>query len=298
MMAVWQRQGRDVAADGGIRSSKALVAACALWLSACAAGPPVAEQARLAAPVAGFASGLDDCITALADSVHGFAGGIDPSAIELVNWNVRKGRHDDWAAEFNAYAVAADIATLQEAPLNHAAWSAVEATHALAFAPGFVTRRSPTGVMTLSESMPLRQCNLSSREPLLRSPKAMLVTEYALLGEPETLLVVNIHAVNFAPGLKAFRAQLGVAARVIEEHGGPVIFAGDFNTWRPARRRHVDRLLGNLRLAPVGFVTDERKRFFGQALDHVYVRGLSVTTATSYPTRASDHTPMRVRLSM
>ena len=275
-----------------------LVAAWVLGLSACTSGPPVADRARLVAPVAGFASGPDECIAAFTDSVHGFAGGIDPSAIELVNWNVRKGRHADWALEFSDYAVAADIATLQEAPLNHAAWRAVEATHALAFAPGFVTRRSPTGVMTLSESMPLRQCNLSSREPLLGSPKAMLVTEYALLGESETLLVVNIHAVNFAPGLKAFKAQLGVAARVIELHCGPVIFAGDFNTWRPARQRHVDRLLGTLRLLPVGFATDKRKRFFGQVLDHVYVRGLSVRAATSGPTRVSDHAPMRVHLSL
>jgi len=258
----------------------------------------MAARAPLATPVADVAGDPDNCVAVFSEHVGQPGGGIDPSAIELVNWNVQKGRHADWAAEFKAFSRAADIATLQEAPLNHSAWKAAEVSHAFAFAPGYETRRSPTGVMTLSETAPLRQCNLKSREPLLRSAKATLVTEYALLGLAETLLVVNIHSINFAPGLDAFRAQLAIALRVVEQHDGPVIFAGDFNTWRPARRRHVDRQLMLLSLEPVGFAVDRRKRFLGQALDHVYVRGLRVSTATSYATRVSDHGPMRVRLVM
>ena len=63
--------------------------------------------------------------------------------------------------------------------------------------------------MTVSTAVPLVQCNLSAREPLLRTPKATLVTEYALAGRQDTLLVINIHAVNFTLGLGAFEAQLG-----------------------------------------------------------------------------------------
>ena len=54
-------------------------------------------------------------------------------------------------------------------------------------------------------------------------------------------------------------------------------------------------------LSPRGFVAleydvDHRKRAFGQALDHIYVRGLQPIEATTRQVASSDHNPMSVRL--
>lgn len=223
---------------------------------------------------------------------------LDPASIELVNWNIQKGGSEDWGIELYELAMEADVLTLQEAPLVNPGWEdhVVEDFHA--FAPGFRTRQTPTGVMTVSTAVPLVQCNLSAREPWLRTPKATLVTEYALEGHSDTLLVINIHAVNFDLGLASFEAQLDTAAFVLGRHDGPVIFAGDFNTWRQARLAHLDVLVGSYGLAAVEFEEDDRKRVFGKPLDHVYVRGLDVVAAETRETTSSDHNPMRVWLSI
>ncbi len=223
---------------------------------------------------------------------------LDPTGIEVLNWNIQKGQDRDWGNKLYALGRNADIVTLQEAPLVNPGWDDHVVDQFHAFAPGYETRQSPTGVMTVSTAVPLVQCNLNSREPFLRTPKATIVTEYALAGRDETLLVINIHAVNFTLGMGAFEAQLAHASTVLDLHTGPVIFSGDFNTWRRARIDHVDALINGHGLVPVEFPDDERKRVFGLPLDHVYVRGLDVIAAETYETDTSDHNPMRVWLSI
>ncbi len=223
---------------------------------------------------------------------------LDPTAIEVLNWNIQKGADRDWGNKLYALGQGADIVTLQEAPLVNPGWDDSVTDQFHAFAPGFKTRRSPTGVMTVSTAVPLVQCNLRSREPFLRTAKATIVTEYALAGYDETLLVINIHAVNFTLGMAAFEQQLADASSILERHAGPVIFSGDFNTWRKARIDHVDELVQSHGLAAVEFADDERKRFLGLPLDHVYIRGLNVLAAKTYETDTSDHNPMRVWLSI
>ena len=223
---------------------------------------------------------------------------IDPYWIELLNWNIEKGGNEDWGIELYELGEHADVLTLQEAPLVNPGWEDHVVQNFHAFAPGYNTRQSPTGVMTVSTAVPLVQCNLSAREPWLRTPKATLVTEYALAGRAETLLVINIHAVNFTLGLGAFESQLDSASNILGRHEGPVIFAGDFNTWRQSRLEHLEVLIDSHGLDAVEFDNDDRKRFLGYPLDHVYVRGLEVVAAETHETRASDHNPMRVWLSI
>ena len=43
---------------------------------------------------------------------------------------------------------------------------------------------------------------------------------------------------------------------------------------------------------------DHRKRIFGRALDHIYLRGLSIVHATTAVSDSSDHNPMSVRLRL
>ena len=85
--------------------------------------------------------------------------------------------------------------------------------------------------MTLSARSPSVHCNLTSWEPWLGTPKATSITEYPLQDREDRLLTINLHAVNFALGLEDFQAQLHALTDVLASHQGPVILAGDLNTW-------------------------------------------------------------------
>ncbi|MEO0345780.1 MAG: endonuclease/exonuclease/phosphatase family protein [Pseudomonadota bacterium] len=244
-----------------------------------------------------MANASSACRTGWAEAPEAHDAALDPGRIALVNWNIKKGSRSDWRDQLDTLTAGADLVTLQEAPLANAGWRDHESSLYHAFAPGWTSRRTPTGVMTLSDAAHLVQCNMQAREPWLRSPKATMATEYALTDRAETLLVVNVHVVNFSLGLAAFDRQLEQVSTVVAQHEGPVILTGDFNTWRRARLDRVRALVDAHDLEPVSFRNDVRKRFLGNPLDHVYVRGLEVIDATATDTRASDHNPMRVWLS-
>jgi endonuclease/exonuclease/phosphatase (EEP) superfamily protein YafD len=152
----------------------------------------------------------------------------------------------------------------------------------------------PTGVLTASNAAPLKVHALQQREPLLRTDKSALLTEYRLAGTDLTLLVANVHAINFTPGTRAFRAQLIAVAELVNEHEGPVIFSGDLNTWRAGRRAIVDAIVGSLGLSEVHFV-GPRKTFGRFPLDHVFYRDLDVLAAEVPAVGSSDHNPLMVR---
>lgn len=270
----------------------------AVLLGACAVQQADVARVTPAEPLHALYSDVDDCSLGARTTRPATASALDPTAIDVVNWNVKKGSRAGWAGEFSSLSRTADVVTLQEAPLVHPGWAERPAERFHAFAPGFRTRRTPTGVMTISTSVPLVQCSMSVREPWLRSPKAVVATEYEVAGRSATLLVVNAHAVNFTVTLAAFERQLGKISRVLAQHDGAVILAGDFNTWRRARQSRLDELASGFGLRPIAFADDRRTRFLGLPLDHIYVRDLEVVRSESLESAASDHNPMRVRLAM
>jgi len=223
---------------------------------------------------------------------------LDADAIRVVNWNIQKGGHADWVDDLGVIYDGADILTLQEASPHSGAWSRLAPAHHRSFAQGFRGFGHNTGVMTLSAAAPVTECTLVEHEPWIGTPKAMLVTQYGLSGADVTLLVINIHGVNFSLGMQELRRQMAAAGSIIAAHQGPVLFSGDFNTWRGGRLRLVNDTLGNLGLEALEYDADHRKRFLGWPLDHIYVRGLDAVTATTYDVDSSDHRPMRVELRL
>jgi len=221
---------------------------------------------------------------------------LDSANIHLVNWNIQRGGDSQWLADLEAVHGNPDLVALQEAPAPSDSWDIGAANQHHSFSPGYRTRRSLTGVMTVSTAKPLTQCNFMNVEPWIRSPKATVVTEYGLTNSDQTLLVVNIHAVNFTFGIHDFREQIQQALSVMTGHTGPVLLSGDFNTWHRRRAAILKEMTANQDLKMVDYAEDHRKRFLGQPLDHVYVRGLEVLEATTRPVDSSDHNPMSVRL--
>ncbi|MEO1319866.1 MAG: hypothetical protein AAFV30_04760 [Pseudomonadota bacterium] len=188
--------------------SGAALAATVMLASGCASVATPTPQIAVHAPTALMANASSACRTGWAAAPETRDAALDPDRIALVNWNIKKGSRSDWRDQLEMLTAGADLVTLQEAPLASTGWRDLESDLYHAFAPGWMSRNTPTGVMTLSDAAHLVQCNMQAREPWLRSPKATLATEYALIDRAETLLVVNVHVVNFSLGLAAFDRQL------------------------------------------------------------------------------------------
>ena len=245
--------------------------------------------------------GVAACRESLAEPKHNAESELDASNIRLFSWNIQKERNQGLSDDLAARTSGKDLVLVQEASLRHDTVNDIDSSKHWSFAPGYLLDGEITGVMTMSSIKPLTQCSFVSMEPLLRSPKATSITEYGLSSTDQTLVVVNIHAVNFSMGTGAYRQQFDQVQEVLEAHDGPIILSGDFNTWRKKREQIVADLAETLGLHPIdfgGLDDDRRVKVFGRVLDHIYVRGLSALDAATEDVETSDHNPMSATLSM
>ncbi len=153
-----------------------------------------------------------------------------------------------------------------------------------------------TGVLSAARVRPASACVQRSFEPLLRLPKSAMITRYEVTGAVQKLAVANVHSINFTLGLGAYRAQLEAIARELAAHRGPLIVAGDLNTWSAARLAIVEDVMQRLGLVSVPAGIDTRSRFLGRHVDHVFVRDLEVVHAEAPEVASSDHNPVLVAL--
>jgi endonuclease/exonuclease/phosphatase (EEP) superfamily protein YafD len=129
-------------------------------------------------------------------------------------------------------------------------------------------------------------------------PKTIVVTLYALSGTDRSLAAVNLHLINFSLSTSAYRSQLQQLEGVLSKHEGPIIVAGDFNSWKNKRMEIVNGFVENLKLNGVTFKVNNRATFFGHNVDFVFYRGLEPVTATTLEVKSSDHNPMLVTFKL
>lgn len=239
----------------------------------------------------------EDCAAGLGSTVFGEGPALGPD-LQILSWNIQKAGNSGWVADLQQLSAGVELTFLQEAAIGAAIGDTLEESRHEAFAPGWTNGSTVTGVMTLSRHKASLECNFSAQEPLLRTPKATAVTEYPLEGREDRLLAINIHAVNFSFGLTRYREQLQALSAVIERHDGPVLIAGDFNTWNPLRVRAVHEFMASHDLSAVEFKYDLRTTVFGNPLDHVLIRGLETAAAYAIPVDSSDHNPLLVSLRL
>jgi len=101
-----------------------------------------------------------------------------------------------------------------------------------------------------------------------------------------------VHSINFELAVDTYRAQLEALADALAGHRGPIIFAGDFNTWNDARDRVVAGIAARLGLTELKLSVDQRALFFGRRLDHIFIRGLQSIDVSAIPVDSSDHNPV------
>lgn len=218
--------------------------------------------------------------------------------LSVVVWNIFKQQKSNWLSVLKQYAKDCQLVLLQEAQttpelVNFATSNFLVADQV----PALTLATHPSGVMTLSTAHPVYCCPLIKTEPLLRLPKSALITVYPLY-DGRLLMTVNIHAINFSIGCANYQQQLEAVVEPIMSHRGPVILAGDFNTWNRRRLRILFRLIRYMRLQKVKFHQDFRKKAFGLPLDFIFYRDLNVNEAHVIRTQASDHNPLQVKFFM
>ena len=123
-----------------------------------------------------------------------------------------------------------------------------------------------------------------------------MVTRFPLAGTGRTVAISNLHGINFTLLLGSFRSQLEAVAAELARHDGPIVFAGDFNTWSDDRSALLNEVASRLGLKPVEVNPDGRRRTLGLHLDHLFVRGFTVVQASAPEVKSSDHNPILVTL--
>ncbi len=220
--------------------------------------------------------------------------------IRLLVWNIYKGKKKNWFRDFKSLAHKANLILLQESVLNDkfVRFLNGEDGYEWRMAQSFMKGRelNSTGVKTGCRVSATKVFFYKSPhgEPVTGTPKMILGTCYCLGASIPDLLVLNVHAINFVTNHK-FCSQMEQIIESVENHQGPVILAGDFNTWSSKRTSILLNIVKTLRLTKVNIVGSPRKRHFNKTLDHIFYRGLQVIKHQSLKQiGSSDHHPLEV----
>lgn len=223
--------------------------------------------------------------------------GLDPNSINVLVWNIYKGGRESFVRDYSILSKNKDIIVLQEGYLSSELKKLFNSHQGYEyyFATSFMDEDDliPTGVMTGSniQATQVYFQRSKEKEPIYKTPKMTIFSEYAIAGYAKKLLVANIHGLNFTDA-EYFLEQVDQAIRYIKKHNGPVIFAGDFNTRDYPRINGLEKMIKDLGLIEVKFKPDLRKTFLSYPLDHIYYKGLMLRSSKTYDVDGSDHAAM------
>lgn len=221
--------------------------------------------------------------------------GIDPENITFLNWNLFKGNGDNWQVDLSNFAKSHHVMTIQEAMLSDEMTMLLD-DHDFNWVmnTAFYLKGVAAGVMNVSSFEARHSCGFKTNEPITRIPKSTLISYYSIDGSDKKLLVANIHGINFTLGMQRYREQLNTLYQEIKSHEGPMIVAGDFNSWSNKRLAEVSTLVELLSLSELEYSVNHKTHIFGNAIDHVFYRELEVLNHQVQQVSSSDHNPISV----
>lgn len=244
-------------------------------------------------------------IPELDDSLHYFGsaeGEHLPDRLKILIWNVYKGKRGRaWKNDFLNLTKDCDIVLMQEAMLDGIMpemWQGDLKNYQWKMATSFIYRSTShrTGVATGSKfsAKDTKVFRGFDREIFVWTPKVTISSMYATENLEHSLLVINTHAL-LVTTTKAFIRYIDGVLSTIAHHKGPLIFAGDFNTWNQSRWRGLLHLLKAYGLDHVVIPNDERTL----KLDHIFVKDLDVLSAKIWNTiYSSDHSPLELQVQL
>ena len=218
-----------------------------------------------------------------------------PEIFTLLCWNVHKNKTKNVACKnyLQSLENSCDFLLLQEANFRDDAPFTLP-NFAFDAAANLEFQNTFYGVLTASnvQSTKAEAFLSQGKESLFGPHKSLLLSRYFFKDETE-LLILNVHAINFRENKRELERFL----TLISNHKGPLIVAGDFNTWNKTRMQNLGTLISNMGLQPVPFEsTGPVKSFMGKPLDFILYRDLELVTFScdSLP-RLSDHNPLFAR---
>ncbi len=224
---------------------------------------------------------------------------LDGDSIGMTVWNVHKTKDEGWQKDLLRFTRQSDLLVLQEGYATKALGQFFSKENLYwSMASTFRYRDIETGVVTGSSIAPSAVCSLFAEEPLIKLPKGIQITKYKIASSSEQLVVANVHLVNFALGLEEYSRQLQILTKLLDRHKGPMIVAGDFNSWSSDRQDVVEWFRASLGLREIGFSEDYRTAFMGYKLDHILARGIEVNSAKTVQVASSDHNPLLLDFSV
>jgi len=271
--------------------------ALSLLLTACVS---VSNSLQLVSNARASSNKLQSCeMSSVMSKQINHTQGLDPENISFLSWNIYKGNAENWQQDLSSFAQSHDVMTMQEAMLDEELTSLLE-THEFNWVmnTAFYLNGTAAGVMTAANSDAIHSCGFKITEPLIGIPKSTLISYYALNGSDERLLVANIHGINFTLGISSYHQQLERLHDAIKHHDGPMIVAGDFNSWTDDRMQEVNELISKLSLSRIEYPVNNKTHFFGSAIDHVFYRQLELVSNKVWQVSSSDHNPISVNFRL
>lgn len=223
---------------------------------------------------------------------------INANHITFFSWNLYKQKLVGWDIVLKNALNTADILALQEAN-DQENLSVLFKKHGFksAHVVAFEYKGKTNGVMTLAKVLPQLYCIQKQSEPWIRVPKSGLITTYPLT-DGQFLMVANLHAINFTVGISSYSQQLDSIFNILKLHSGPIILAGDFNTWRTARYDSLTKNIEAIGLHEITFKNDLRTQFRERPLDYIFARDLLVRQSRVIVTISSDHNALEAVFSV
>jgi endonuclease/exonuclease/phosphatase (EEP) superfamily protein YafD len=225
--------------------------------------------------------------------------GFNSAGFSLLSWNIQKETQEGWETDLIHLSEDADILTIQEAFLTEELKKFLDRRpYHWQLVTAFEYQQVKAGVLTAATIQPNFLCPLRAAEPFTSLPKTILITRYPLANTHLSLMIANIHMINFALDIAAFRDQARQMEEILVNHQGPMIIAGDFNTWSEDRLSIIEDMSDRLDMARVDFKTDLARKAFGHTIDRVCYRGLTPAEARVIEVTSSDHNPLLVKFRL
>lgn len=229
---------------------------------------------------------------------------LGPETTSILIWNTFKGQRPDFENDAKEIIDAHDIILFQEVVFNDFYQELLEDSARLTIERSISWGKHGVATSSITPSHQTLPIRTKVREFGIFTRKASLFTTYKIqtpTGESRNLLVLNVHMINFRTSW-GFQKNLELYRDKLQKHQGPILAAGDFNTWSDSRRKIVLEFFREFGLREVQFDWDNYrspppKSIFG-VLDRAFVRGLDVHWARVYEDiRSSDHQPFALGVS-
>jgi endonuclease/exonuclease/phosphatase (EEP) superfamily protein YafD len=139
---------------------------------------------------------------------------LDPKNLNILVWNIKKAENPYFIDDYKNLASNHQIILIQEGIFNenvirdYLKIPGYQAVIASSFHLPFGNPDVFTGGTTISKAPSIKNVAIKTffKEPVAKTPKMTLFTKYPINGSKKSLLVVNIHAINFVSN-KTFKFE-------------------------------------------------------------------------------------------